>query len=86
MRQVIDEFENDVVLLKDISRSKGYVMKGNKGDYITARDANGKFIWVRLTPSKTTKPVHAYDSLTEAIQDKLNAGYEVFEYDTVTVE
>lgn len=86
MRQVINEFENDVVLLKDISRSNGYVMKGQKGDFITARTPDNKFIWVRLTPSRTSTPVHAYNTLTEAIKDKLEKGYEVFEYDTVTVE
>lgn len=69
------------VFLDEVTPSKGYVMKGNKGDFITARDTNGDFIWVRLTPSKTTKPVHRYDSITDAIKDKIDLGYEVFEYD-----
>lgn len=68
------------VFLDETSASKGYVIKGRKGDFITARDTDGKFIWVRLTPSKTTKPVHKYDSITEAIKDKIDLGYEVFEY------
>lgn len=66
--------------LDEISRSKGYVMKGTKGDFITARTPNNKFIWVRLTPGKTTTPVNEYDTLTSAIKDKLEKGYEVFEY------
>ena len=66
--------------LDEISRSKGYVMKGQKGDFISARTSDNEFIWVRLTPGKTTKPVHKYPTLTEAIKDKLNKGYEVFEY------
>ena len=66
--------------LDEISRSKGYVMKGQKGDFISARTPNNEFIWVRLTPAKTTKPVHKYATLTEAIKDKLDKGYEVFEY------
>lgn len=66
--------------LDEISRSKGYVMKGNKGDFISARTPDNKFIWVRVTPGKTTRPVNEYETLTEAIKDKLEKGYEVFEY------
>ena len=66
--------------LDEISRTKGYVMKGQKGDFISARTPDHEFIWVRLTPGKTTKPVHKYATLTEAIKDKLDKGYEVFEY------
>lgn len=69
--------------LDEISRSNGYVMHGAKGDFISARTPENKFIWVRLTPGKTTKPVHAYDTLTDAIKDKLNKGYEVEEYTDV---
>ena len=69
--------------LDEISRSKGYVMHGTKGDFISARTPENKFIWVRLTPGKTTKPVHSYDTLTEAIKDKLDKGYEVEEYTDV---
>ena len=69
--------------LDEISRSKGYVMHGRKGDFISARTPENKFIWVRLTPGKTTKPVHSYDTLTEAIKDKLDAGYVVEEYESV---
>lgn len=69
--------------LDEISRNKGYVMKGRKGDFISARQVDGKFIWVRLTPGKTTKPVHSYNTLTDAIKDKLDAGYEVYEYEDV---
>lgn len=70
--------------LDEISRSKGYVMHGRKGDFISARTPDNKFIWVRLTPGKTTKPVNSYDTLTEAIKAKLDAGYEVEEYTDVT--
>lgn len=69
--------------LDEISRSKGYVMKGRKGDFISARQVDGKFIWVRLTPGKTTKPVHMYDTLTDAIKDKLANGYDIYEYEDV---
>ena len=69
--------------LDEISRSKGYVMHGRKGDFISARTPENKFIWVRLTPGKTTKPVHSYDTLTDAIKDKLDAGYIVEEYESV---
>lgn len=83
MRKVIVRTEKETVFLDEIKRKNGYVMKGKKGDFITARTPDNKFIWVRLTPSKTTKPVHAYDTLTEAIKAKLDKGYEVFEYDKV---
>lgn len=68
--------------LDEISRSKGYVMKGKKGDFISARTPEDKFIWVRVTPGKTSTPVYAYDTLTEAIKDKLLKGYDVYEYTT----
>lgn len=84
MKQVV--LEEPKVLLANVSRQKGYVMKGNKGDFITARTPDNKFIWVRLTPSKTSTPVHAYNTLTEAIKDKLEKGYEVFEYEKVEVK
>lgn len=70
--------------LDEISRSNGYIMHGRKGDFISARTPNNKFIWVRLTPGKTTKPVNEYNTLTEAIKAKLDAGYEVEEYTDVT--
>ena len=77
MKQVV--LEEPKVLLANVTRQNGYVMKGKKGDFITARTPDNKFIWVRLTPSKTSTPVHAYNTLTEAIKDKLEKGYEVFE-------
>lgn len=72
------------VFTDELSVDKGYVMKGYKGDFITARDVDGKYIWVRLNPAKSnSKPVHTYDSLQEAVEDKIKKGYEVFEYDDV---
>jgi len=68
------------VYLDEVDNSKGYVMKGFKGDFITARQVDGKYIWVRLTPGKTTKPVHKYDTVQDAIEDKLNNGYEVYQF------
>lgn len=84
MKQVV--LEEPKVSLSQISRQNGYVMKGKKGDFISARTPDNKFIWVRLTPSKTSTPVHAYNTLTEAIKDKLEKGYEVFEYEKVEVK
>ena len=78
MRKVVVRTE---VFLDEVSNEKGYVMKGHKGDFILARDTNGNYIFVRVTPGKTTKPVHKYSTVLEAITDKMNAGYEVFEYD-----
>lgn len=69
--------------LDEISRSKGYVMEGRKGNFISARTPDNKFIWVRLNPAKTTKPVHSYDTLTDAIKDKIAKGYNVYEYTDV---
>ena len=66
--------------LDEIKRANGYYMVGNKGIFISARTPANKFIWVRLNPPKTTKPVHEYDTLTDAIKDKIDKGYDVFEY------
>lgn len=84
MRKVIVADEN-VVALSDVTTNKCYVMKGRKGDFILARDVDGNFMWVRLTPAKTTKPVHKYSTAKEAVEDKLNLGYEVFEYTEATL-
>ena len=67
--------------LDEISRQNGYLMIGHKGKFISARTPENKFIWVRLNPP-TTKPVNEYDTLTEAIKDKISNGYDVYEYTT----
>lgn len=77
MKKVVERKE---VFLEEIDNSKGYVMKGCKGDFILARDVNKNYIWVRLTPGKVTTPVHAYANPQEAIKDKLDNGYEVYEF------
>jgi hypothetical protein len=70
----------------NLDSTKGYVMDGRKGKFIIARDTDGKFIWARLNPPKTTaKAVRAYSSLKEAVQDKLDRGYRVFEYSEIEV-
>ena len=78
MRKVIVSRE---VTTKDATTSKGYIMKGNKGDFMLAKDTEGKFIWVRLNPPKITKIFNAYDTLQEALEAKVNDGYEVLEID-----
>ena len=77
MKKVVERKE---VFLEEVDGSKGYVMKGSKGDFILARDTYGDYIWVRLTPGKVTKPVHTYDGPQEAIKDKLNKNYKVYEF------
>lgn len=79
MKQVVVADAN-VVALDDVTTSKGYVMVGRKGRFIVGRDTDGKFIWVRLAPVKVVKTYHRFDSLKEAIEAKINLGYEVFEY------
>lgn len=66
--------------LDEISRKNGYYMVGRKGIFISARTPDNDFIWVRLNPPKTTKPVNKYATLTEAIEAKIDAGYDVYEY------
>lgn len=78
MRKVIVSRE---VTTKDATLSKGYIMKGNKGDFMLARDTEGRFIWVRLNPHKVTKVFNAYDTLQEALEAKVDDGYEVLEID-----
>ena len=78
MRKVIVSRE---VTTKDATVSKGYIMKGSKGDFMLARDTEGRFIWVRLNPPKITKVFNAYDTLQEALEAKINDGYEILEID-----
>ena len=83
MRKVIISTE---VTTKDATVSKGYIMKGNKGDFMLARDTEGRFIWVRLNPYKITKVFNAYDTLQEALEAKIEDGYEVLEIDKDDIE
>lgn len=85
MREVVARVE--ALTVDNLSVNKGYVMKGDKGDFIVARDTFGKYIWVRLNPTKTTaKPVKSYNTLRQAVEEKINKGYKVFEYSDVTVK
>lgn len=78
MRQVVAD--RNEVTVSEVTTKKAYVMKGEKGDYILARDTAGYFIWVRLTPSEITKPCKKFETIKEAIASKIEAGYDVFEY------
>ena len=83
MRKVIVSRE---VTTQDATVSKGYIMKGNKGDFMLAKDTEGRFIWVRLNPTKITKIFNAYDTLQEALEAKVDDGYEVLEIDEDDIE
>ena len=85
MREVVARVE--ALIIDNLDSSKGYVMVGGKGKYIIARDTFGKYIWVRLTPAKTTaKAVKSFNTLREAVANKLNAGYKVYEYSSASVQ
>lgn len=79
MREVVIATEE--VRLEDVTTSKGYAFTGVKGTFILAKDTEKKFIWVRLTPSKLSSPVHQYNTIKDAIKDKIDNGFTVFEYD-----
>ena len=83
MRKVIISRE---VTTNDATLSKGYIMRGNKGDYMLAKDTEGRFIWVRLNPPKITNVYNAYDTLREALEAKVDEGYEVLEIDEDDIE
>jgi hypothetical protein len=84
MREVVAQTTQ--LTVDNLDSTKGYVMDGRKGKFIIARDTDGKFIWVRLNPPKTTaKSVKSYSSLKEAVKDKLDRGYQVFEYSEIEV-
>lgn len=83
MRKVIVSRE---VTTEDATLSKGYIMKGDKGDFMLSRDTEGRFIWVRLNPPKITKVFNAYDTLQEALEAKVDDGYEVLEIDEDDIE
>ena len=80
IREVIDAPVE--IRLDDVTANNGYAFDGDKGTFILAKDTNSKFIWVRLTPGKVGKPVHAFDTLKEAIKAKIDAGYTVYQYDS----
>lgn len=69
------------LLLDNCTADSGYAFDGDKGTFILAKDTNGKFIWVRLTPGKVGKPVHEYNSVKDAIKAKIDAGYSVYAFE-----
>ena len=81
MREVI--LRREELTVEDVTTNKGYIMLGNKGKYILARDTFGNFIWVKLDPSNITKPVKNYSSVKEAVRAKLEDGYTVFEFSSL---
>ena len=83
MKKVIISRE---VTTTDATTSKGYIMKGIQGDFMLARDAEDRFIWVRLNPPKITKVFNAYDTLQEALEAKIDDGYEVLEINEGDIE
>lgn len=85
MRKVINTSSTEV-RLDEVTTGKGYVMVGDKANFVLSKDTDGRFIWVRVTPGKIGKPVHAYSTMKEAMADKLDKGYEIFEYDSVLFE
>lgn len=79
MREVL--LERTELYLDDVTANNGYAFEGVKGTFILAKDTNGKFIWVRLTPGKVGKPVHAYDDVKSAIKAKIEDGFTVYQFD-----
>lgn len=79
MREVL--LERAELYLDDVTADKGYAFEGVKGTFILAKDTNGKFIWVRLTPAKVGKPVKAYDDIKSAIRAKIEDGFTVYQFD-----
>lgn len=65
------------VTVANASDKFGYIMVGNKGNFMLAKDTAGKYIWVRLCPPKVSRPSSRYETLQEALEDKIRAGYEV---------
>lgn len=84
IREVI--FAPAELVLDNCTAENGYAFDGDKGTFILAKDTNGKFIWVRLTPGKVGKPVHEYDSVKDAIKDKMDNGYTVYAYDNAELD
>ena len=88
VRQVVATRPESLTLtLDELANNKGYVMKGNKGDFIIARDTAGNYIWVRLNPTKSRAKAHnSYATLKDAIKAKLDKGFDVFEYSEATID
>ena len=81
LREVI--LQPTVLTVDNATADNGYAFRGDKGVFILSKDTTGKFIWVRVTPGKVAKPVHAYDTIKEALTAKIEKDYAVFAYDTV---
>lgn len=85
MRQVVMTSSSEV-RIDEITKTKGYVMVGNKANFVLSKNTDGDFIWVRVTPGKIGKPIHKYSTMADAISDKIEKGYDVFEYDNALFE
>lgn len=85
LKQVVTTSSNEV-RIDEISKDKGYVMVGNKANFVLSKNTDGEFIWVRVTPGKIGKPIHRYSTMKDAISDKIDKGYEVFEYSEALFE
>ena len=79
LRAVIERTSE--LTLDNCTTSNGYAFDGDKGTFILAKNVDGKFIWVRLTPGKVGKPVHEYATIKDAIKSKMDAGYDVYAFD-----
>lgn len=83
IRTIVERTED--LLLDNCTSSNGYAFDGDKGTFILAKDTNGKFIWVRLTPGKVGKPIHEYETIKEAIKAKIDLGFDVYAFDEATL-
>lgn len=71
------------VTTDELTSTKGYAMVGNKGVFIATKQTDGRYVFVRAEKGHVGKPIHAFDTLKELIENKIEKGYEVFEYDTL---
>ena len=70
----------DEVLVDDLSSTKVYAFQGTKGLFVLTQTKEGKFSFNSL--EKTSKPKNVYATVKDAVTAKINAGYDVVEYDS----
>ena len=70
----------DEVLVDDLSSTKVYAFQGTKGLFVLTQTKEGNFSFNSL--EKTSKPKNVYATIEDAVIAKINAGYDVVEYDS----
>lgn len=77
MKVVIEKRETT---LEDVTTKKVYGFVGTNGElYLLGRKPDGVYFFNSI--NKTGKPVNEYNTLEEALKNKMDNGFEILEFD-----